>query len=69
MNKEKWPSDNDSYWIILSDGSIERYTWSGDCIDNGAFSFGNVFRTKVEAEFEAERLKVLCELEKMGGTL
>lgn len=60
------PEYGDEYWAISSRGEPDKYRWCGDIIDKGAFNLGNIFRTKEEAEFEAERIKVLRELEKMG---
>ena len=56
----------DDYWIISSYGLVDKHTWIDDCFDNIALGNNAIFRTIEEASFEAERLKVLRELEKMG---
>ena len=64
--KEEWPKFGDEYWGVNGRGNVGRYRWDGDFIDEEAVEFGNIFKTKAEAEFEAERLKILRELEKLG---
>lgn len=64
---EEWPRYGEDYWTINDKGETNYYIWSGDIFDKTAFENSAIFRTGEEAEFEAERLKVLRELEKMGG--
>lgn len=64
---DKWPKDGDDYWVISSYGLVGKHTWIDDCFDNIALGNNAIFRTVGEAQFEAERLKVLRELEKMGS--
>lgn len=56
------PKDIEEYWAISDKGSIYNSRWDGDTIDEHRLAIGNVFRTKEEAEFEIERLKVIYEL-------
>ena len=56
------PENKEEYWYIGYLGDAYNDIWK-DCIeDNYFFSIGNVFRTKEEAEFQAEHLKVIAEL-------
>lgn len=65
-NEEEWPKEGDDYWVISSYGLVNKHTWNDDCFDSIALGNNAIFRTVGEAQFEAERLKVLRELEKMG---
>ena len=64
--EQPWkPQKCDRYYYVLSDGSVEEGKWGGySC--NGRWAFGNVFRTVAEAEFEAERLKVIAEWKRLA---
>ncbi|EFR30594.1 hypothetical protein [Eremococcus coleocola] len=64
--EEEWPKDGDDYWYITSTGRLNDTLWTDSFRDQQLLEFGNIFKTKEEAEFESERLKVLRELEKMG---
>ena len=68
MNKpeyggKRWkPKRGEKYYFICESGDL-RYTWyKGDYIDKKMFLIGNRFKTKEEAEFAVERLKVIAEL-------
>ena len=57
------PEDGEKYWVISSDGQqLSKYTWCGDYFEYGLLAIGNCFKTREEAEFEVERLKVIKEL-------
>lgn len=57
------PEDGEKYWVISSDGQqLSKYTWRGDYFEYGLLAIGNCFKTREEAEFEVERLKVIKEL-------
>lgn len=56
------PENYEEYWRITDDGVICRSWWDKTTIDKNRLAIGNVFRTKEEAEFEIERLKVINEL-------
>lgn len=64
---EEWPKDGDLYSVISTRGKAFEHIWQEDFFDHDVFDVGNIFKTKEEAEFEVERLKVLRELEKMGS--
>lgn len=69
--KKQWPSGGDDYYYIDSTGSILHTRWdtindTPTNVDRGRRDIGNVFKTKEEAEFERERLKVLNQLKSLS---
>ena len=56
------PEYGEEYWIIVSSGELNNYIWKSDFIDFDSFAIGNCFKTREEAEFEAERLRIIKEL-------
>ena len=62
--EDEFPEYKDDYWYITSVGAVALSWWSGNGTDAEKLAIGNVFRTKEEAEFETERLKVIAELKK-----
>ncbi|AXY81144.1 hypothetical protein AVP_28 [Aerococcus phage vB_AviM_AVP] len=62
--EKEFPQDGDKYWLIEETLGVSRYAWAGDDFDNKLLSVGNVFRTKEQAEFAVEKLKVEAELRK-----
>jgi len=50
VESEKFPQDDDDYWLVHSDGSYLASTWSNHPIDIVRQSLGNVHRTKEDAE-------------------
>lgn len=69
--EKKWPSEGDDYYYIDSTGSILHTQWDmiNDIptkVDLGRRDIGNIFKTKEEAEFEKERLKVLNQLKSLS---
>lgn len=59
-------NDGDTYYCIFSDGDIVDHCWKDLLIHKDRLSIGNAFKTEEEAEFVAEKLKVLHELESLG---
>lgn len=59
-------NDGDTYYCIFSDGDIVDHCWKDLLIHKDRLSIGNAFKTEEEAEFVAEKLKVLHELETLG---
>lgn len=60
------PKHRENYWYIDSFGEVHVDRWLCFGGDEFRYSVGNVFKTKEEAEFEAERLEVLTELKKFS---
>lgn len=68
-SKGRWkPKHYEPYWHINSLGKICVMPWSGEYSDNRFFAIGNCFRTKEDAEFAVERLKVIAELKEYAET-
>ena len=66
LEEEFIPEIDDTYFVVKSHGEADGLLWDGDDYDKKALENNAIFKTQEEAEFEAERLKVLRELEKMG---
>lgn len=58
------PEYKDLYYFVSNIGRAMEDTWVGNEVDTDRRSIGNLFRTEKEAEFEAERRKVITELKK-----
>ena len=56
----------DMYWVVGSDGEPSSEQWNDHFYDKNALENSAIFKTYEEAKFEAERLKVLRSLEKLG---
>ena len=68
----KWkPKIGEEYWYIGIEYISEVWsnTWYGDELEEKYFTVGNVFKTKEEAEFQLERLKVISELKSFSTKL
>jgi len=69
VEKEKtplwWiPKRREIYWLLDNTIGVYYNRNSFSDIDNHVFQYSKVFKTKEEAEFEAEKMKVTRELEK-----
>ena len=60
------PEIDDTYFVVNFYGEADGLLWDGYPYDKIALENNAIFKTQEEAEFEAERLKVLRELEKLG---
>ena len=60
------PQEGDDYYSLTSDDCIEEERWYGDELDCFLYDIGNCFRTKEEAEWYKEHLKVCAELRRMA---
>lgn len=57
---ERWqPAPQQHYFLVLGDGSIHRFQWSGTPFDYSAWQYGNCFQTRHNAEQAREALKQL----------
>lgn len=59
------PGENENYYFVEVKGGITRYR-NDSPFDKEVIKHTRVFKTREEAEFEAERTKVLRELEKFA---
>ena len=64
--EQEFPQYMDVYYYIQASGRVDNVHWSEDVTDFQIRGLGNTFRTKEEAEFAAEKLKVEAELRKFG---
>ena len=67
MHKEnEFPQFGDDYWYVDSDTEVmDTASYDGE-YDQGRLSIGNIFKTKEQAEFAVEKLKVEAELRKFS---
>ena len=57
---ERWqPVHHQRYFVILGDGSIQVFRWSGAPFDYAAWQFGNCFKTHAEAVHARDQIKAL----------
>ena len=52
------------YYIMSNDTTIDYFAWRGDATDEAHYTIGNCFKTREEAEFALERLKVIAEMKR-----
>ncbi|MFN0604434.1 hypothetical protein [Facklamia hominis] len=64
---KKAPFNNgDAYYSIVSSEDVYTFYWDSCQVNKDRLSIGNTFKTKEEARFVIEKLKVLHELEELG---
>jgi len=66
--EREFPQLGDEYWYIDNDGVVMEMEWRGIEYDQGRLSIDNVYRTKEQAEFVLEKLKVKAELRKLSDS-
>lgn len=64
--EQPWPQYGDEYYVISGDAVIRDCSYDDDNVDHMRMDIGNCFRTREEAEFALERLKVLAEMSKFA---
>ena len=62
--EQEFPQDGDGYWYIDDYGYILNEKWDGLDFEEFRLEIGNMFKTKEQAEFAVEKLKVEAELRK-----
>ncbi len=63
IKNKKWkPNEDERYFVLDDSGRIINETWDDDNLDNYRHFTNNVFKTKEEAEFRLEQIKVYNEL-------
>lgn len=69
-NKERWkPQIDEYYWCVDFDGRADFNLWGDDETDRWHYFTRNCFKTKEEAEFHLEELKVEYELKDLADKL
>lgn len=62
-----WKPEYDEWYFYVSGyGVIGSNVWINDYTDNGYYKIGNCFKTKEEAEFALEKVKVETELRRFA---
>lgn len=64
--EKEFPQYGDDYWFLLSGGTIYDNFYTNSHVDNRRLEIGNVFKTKEQADFAVEKLKVEAELRKFS---
>lgn len=64
--EQEFPQDGDAYYYIEPYGRVDWYKWNKANFDLEVQAIGNMFRTKEQAEFAVEKLKVEAELWKFS---
>lgn len=64
---KEFPACGEKYFTILPYGKVVGTTNDNSRIDREIVDLGNCFRTREEAKFESERLKVLHRMRKIAG--
>ena len=54
--EQEFPKKDDDYWFIDETGDLLYGNWDNYSIEKDMLSIGNVFKTKQQAEFAAEKL-------------
>lgn len=59
------PENNEHYYFIGANGSVDRFYYDDrNTYDDAKYAIGNCYKTKEEAEFAAEAYKVYVELKR-----
>ena len=64
--EREFPQDGDVYWYINPLGFAFHDEWSGFITEGHKIEIGNIFKTKEQADFAVEKLKVEAELRKFS---
>lgn len=64
--EREFPQEGHWYWYITSDAGIGMSSWEEFEYQKEQLSIGNIFRTREQAEFALEKLKIEAELRKFS---
>ena len=64
--EKEFPQVEDDYWYVNGDAETMLAVWYGDDYDKGRLSIDNVFKTRNQVDFVAEKLRVEAELRKFS---
>ena len=64
--EQDFPEHCDDYWFLSGGGTIDDSFYTDSHVDNKRMGMGNMFRTRQEAVFAVEKLKVEAELRKFS---
>ena len=65
-DEQGFPQNGDNYWYINPLGFAFHDEWSGFITEGHKIEIGNIFKTKEQADFAVEKLKVEAELRKFS---
>lgn len=65
-NKVWKPKYGDSFWVVSHTGGVVQARWINGNLEDDMYAIGNVFKTKEEAKFRGEQLKVEAELRRFA---
>lgn len=65
-NKVWKPEVKEEFYTLFGDGSINELTWLNNAGEIKRYELGNCFKTKEEAKFAVEKLKVITELKRFA---
>ena len=58
--RDRWmPRHGERYFLLLGNGTVQRFQWQGTEFDHDTWKFGNCFKTSQDAERAREAVKVL----------
>lgn len=63
---DKVPDFGEEYYYIDINGVVDWDNWEGSDLEKEMLAFGNIYKTKEEAQFKLEQIKVLHELEELA---
>ena len=66
QREDEFPQEDDIFWLINTFGKPVESTWGESITNRQLIEIGNMFRTKEQAEFAVEKLKVEAELRKFS---
>ena len=64
--QQEFPREDEVFWLINIFGKPIGSTWGESTTNKQLIEIGNMFRTKQQAEFAVEKLKVEAELRKFS---
>lgn len=67
--REPWkPLKGEQFYYITAFGCVNSSTWNSSNVLQMLYKVRNYFKTKEEAEFEVEKLKIIVELKRFAET-
>lgn len=66
VDEQEFPQNGDLYWFIDDEGGMFSTFYENHYLDIYRQKIGNIFRSREQAEFVAEKLKVEAELRKFS---
>lgn len=64
--EDVWPKIGDKYWLVDCIAGVIFHYWQGDTYDKSAMKFGNVYKTKEDAESYVQKRMIQVELETLA---